>query len=148
MPNNTSNKLKFMCFSDESKLKEIENYLKSENSILDFNNVLPLNDQEPREIWGTKWNAYSIHKLQPETWSLVYFFETAWSYPMPIIRCIFDKFPDVYISFDSACEGGWFALSMNRDDEGGKIETIEYTTQLGNDPKGEIRKAIHSSLDL
>lgn len=147
MPNNTANKLSFKYFGNENNLKEIEEYLKSEKSILDFNKVLPLNDQEPREIWGTKWNAYSIQKLTPETWSLTYLFETAWNYPLPVIRCIFDKFTDVYITFDSACEGGFFALSMDRDDEGGEITSMEWTSEKGNDEGGHIRKAIHSALN-
>lgn len=48
-----------------------------------------------RKYWGTKWNAYEV------TWdrdTLEVWFDTAWNVPVPILRALSEKFPD--ISFD------------------------------------------------
>lgn len=153
MPNNTANKLTFKCFEDDSRLIQIEKSLDSDLKELDFNKIIPLmkdpDSDTCREAWGTKWNSYSVHKIKPNNWTLVYFFETAWSYPEPIIYKILENFPDVYIQFSSACEGGWFAIDINRGDEtNDKIEFKEWNTELGNDSSGSIRKAIHNALTI
>ena len=154
MPNNTSNKLTFIYFGEgiEQKLKEIESFLDSDERELDFNKIIPilgdLDNDTCREIWGTKWNSYSVSKVKSKNYSLTYFFQTAWSWPEPIINLIFAKFPGVYISFATACEGGWFARTMVKDDERDEIAVNEWTSDLGNDSGGSIRAAMLQALEV
>lgn len=154
MPNNTANKLKFTHFGNTGILNDIESFLDSNDRELDFDKLIPLNGEWTaslaNEKWGTKWNSYDVKKIRDEN-TLVYFFETAWNYPQPILDLIFDKFKgkDVYINFDSACEGGWFALSIAIDsDDPEDITRKEWTSELKNDIDGSIRSAIHSALSI
>ena len=53
-----------------------------------------------REIWGTKWGAYSV-KREPGHVS----FQTAWSAPEPVFTALSAKFPEEEIRIEYADEG-------------------------------------------
>lgn len=139
-----------MCFGN-TKVEEVESFLDSEKQMFDFNKVIPIDDYDRDNVvksWGTKWNSYTAHKIKTSDYKVTYMFETAWDYPKPIIDAIFDRFKDIYIDFSAACEGGWFAICMSRDDENGDIETMLFDSEAGNDPDGKIRSCIHKSLKV
>ena len=54
-----------------------------------------------RDKWGTKWNAYS---QSIDLAAGVARFETAWSFPEPILICLSEKFPDSVIEAKYADE--------------------------------------------
>ncbi len=52
------------------------------------------------DIWGTKWNAYEIEKIDDHTIT----FQTAWGGVPGLIRRLAKKFPNVKIEYDFADE--------------------------------------------
>jgi hypothetical protein len=127
--------------------------------LLDFNKIIPQPEgiQDPREgvlgqdeydwcveNWGTKWNSYETELRKKGSWQLVITFETAWAPPLPIIEALFKKYPEVDIQFLSACEGGWFACHIIKNENEEPI-TREWTKE--NDPTGEIRALAFSCLN-
>ena len=99
-----------------------------------------------RKNWGTKWGAYG-QKLEVQgDWKVIIRFETAWSWPEPIINKLIDLNPDLSIEFLSADDGGWFALRLSKDSEG-KITKDEWTTEAKNDEGGVIRGALFEALN-
>lgn len=91
--------------------------------------------------WGTKWNSYD-HQVRTKTeWCYAIYFETAWTWPEPIIRAFMDKYPEVDIDLISACEGGFFAIHLSRAD--GITKLVEWDSK--NDEVIEaIREGIRS----
>ena len=126
----------FMVYENRICIEKIENVTSVQdgwNSVIepawtnyiDFNNIIPApkcvfqgdlgrEDEEKNpnrnwmkfnvECWGTKWNSYSTRinkngKL---------FFQTAWSYPKPVIERLSWLFPEISMKLDSSCEGGCF----------------------------------------
>ncbi len=126
MPNHCSNRIEIHGEAEDVKI--VKKFLKSEESIFDFNNIIPM----PKEIlgkvtykhtedsfqnrrlrklhgadnwydwslnkWGTKWNSYNEVITEEEDDYVIYTFDTAWSPPEPIIFALREKFPDVSIS--------------------------------------------------
>ena len=45
------------------------------------------------ENWGTKWNAYDVDRRSETDLK----FETAWSHPVPVVKALSEKFPNVDI---------------------------------------------------
>jgi hypothetical protein len=44
--------------------------------------------------WGTKWDAYSISVVEKPN-SLIYYFDTAWSPPVPLVSTMISQFPEL-----------------------------------------------------
>lgn len=78
-------------FNDSAGGKEEELALKLD---------VPIWTQHNRNKWGTKWNAYSLERINENEIT----FETAWSCPMPVINAIADKFPMLKITLTYADE--------------------------------------------
>lgn len=161
MPNHSYSVLKFIYHEDSGeKIQEIKNFLSGENSVIDFNKIIPvpehlispdpnvLSDEEKKwcvENWGTKWNAYQASIVTEKGWALVYRFTTAWNYPAPIIKKLHDLFKGVEITFLAADDGGWFAYKEVRDEEN-KTKTFVWNNH--NDTGGEVREAIFEALNI
>jgi Api92-like protein with ferredoxin domain len=62
------------------------------------------------ENWGTKWNSYSL-RIEEDLGdgALSFYFDTAWSFPIPIFKKLARMFPG--LRFECICfdEGWWFA---------------------------------------
>jgi Ferredoxin-like domain in Api92-like protein len=57
------------------------------------------------ENWGTKWNAYHL-KIDRSERPLEFYFDTAWSFPVPVFEKIAAAFPQ--LSFRCTCfDEGW-----------------------------------------
>lgn len=61
--------------------------------------------------WGTKWNSYSLsyNDLKPEERVFVMKFETAWSYPLRVMKKLDEMHPDLKFSVIFFDEGWNFA---------------------------------------
>lgn len=110
MPNHVMN---IVSFSE--RLDEIRAFVKSEESIFDFNNIVPepegLHDTSTEDgslpdwydwrvsNWGTKWNCY---EEQEEADGFTFW--TAWAMPYQVLLALSDKFPDVRIDVQWADE--------------------------------------------
>lgn len=130
MPNHVYSALKFIYHDDNGEMIEaISEAIKGEHSPIDFNKIIPqpvgiqderegvLSEEEYtwcKENWGTKWNAYDAIVKTKDDWKFVIHFQTAWNIPEPIIKKLFEKFPDVDINFVAADDGGWFAYHIIR----------------------------------
>lgn len=56
--------------------------------------------------WGTKWNSYNVKMQRIDDATLEVKMETAWSFPLLIMRAISEKFPS--LTFDCLCfDEGW-----------------------------------------
>jgi hypothetical protein len=169
MPNNTRNIIKFVYHEDKGeKINEIYEFLRTDKHYIDFNKIIPppenlfkepLGNKERErcekegvpnwydwnsENWGTKWNSYETELRKKGSWQLVITFETAWDMPRPIIEHLLKKYPEVDIQVVSACEGGWFACHIIKNENEEPI-TREWTKE--NDPEGTIRGALFSALN-
>jgi hypothetical protein len=128
MPNWVTNKV--VIIGKSESITEIVEFIKGENSSIDFNKIVPmpaelLNTTSPvresnpeliakygtdnwydwsRRNWGTKWNCGDTSEVRLNTKGTraTYFFQTAWSTPAPVIEKLSEKFPDVKIKV-------WFA---------------------------------------
>lgn len=151
MPNHSYSVLKFSYHGDKGeKIKEIQSFLKSENSELDFEKIIATKTntcEEAVSLWGTKWNAYDVKLKSIGDWKLVYTFQTAWSYPAPIIKKLHEIFKGVEITFVAADDGRWFAFKSERD-ENGKLTEVLFNRENNNDPSGIIRDTVFESLNL
>lgn len=110
MPNHVINHVTF-----DSRFDEIQEYVKGENGIFDFNKIVPMPDDvyASREIlsanplwydwsvenWGTKWNCY-----EQEHSHNGFLFQTAWSTPLQALESLSNAFPDVKITVQYADE--------------------------------------------
>ena len=63
-----------------------------------------------RRRWGTKWGAYDHAEPIKEKGSVVYRFDTAWSYPAPIFQELSALFPDLSIEVKAIDEGWNWAI--------------------------------------
>ena len=107
MPNSCIGYLSIKC--PDNVFEQIKNYVQSENSIFDFNKIIPMPDyiyREPVgdeerkrygennwydwsiEHWGTKWNAEAVD-ASPNSYAL----DTAWSPCEPAIAELARLFP-------------------------------------------------------
>lgn len=132
MPNHVINSVRF-----DSRLDEIQEFVKGENGIFDFNKITPMPPDveastEERtagiplwyiwsnQHWGTKWNCYEVEHCH-----YGFQFLTAWDTPKPIFIALSEKFPDVTITVDFADEDtgghncGTFVLKQ------GAVETFK-----------------------
>lgn len=111
MPNYVMNSLSFD--GKEKILKAIEARIQGEDEI-DFNKIIPVPkkyaDNGEKEIhwrtyaWGTKWNAMDVCKD-----GYHYYFLTAWSPPMPVIKKLSKLYPSVEINLEYSEEAESFS---------------------------------------
>lgn len=134
MPNHIANKL--IINGTEEQIKKVMDFLKSEEGVIDFNNITPMpkwvygsspdilgissNDMElygrentsigwAIQHWGTKWNAYDAHTLGDN--ALVW--NTAWSGVPDLMRKLAWIFQDVtlrYTFIDEDWGGGNYGV--------------------------------------
>lgn len=159
MPNHVQNVLKFHYHKDDGeKIQAIKTYLAGEERVLDFNSIIPqpngIQDPNPdylsdaeyewcKKHWGTKWNAYDVKLRSEGDWKLSINFETAWSWPEPIIAKIMADWPDVNITHVATSEGCCFAIRQVWAD--GVLEVREWPYSPENAP---IIDAIHEALNM
>jgi len=107
MPNWVRNEVSFWSDDDE-KRKEILETLKSDESVVDFQKIIPMPEEYLEDQrwydwrvknWGTKWNAH-----EPYVSDGYMDFDTAWSTPEPIIKRLSEMFKDVDFSVRFADE--------------------------------------------
>lgn len=140
MPNIVYNKLKFTCHG-ETKADNVKEFLQAGEIPLSFAKLIPvphgISDPDPRilssdenkwctENWGTKWDAMNPLITHKADWRIGYTFQTAWCMPTPIIKLIFNKFPDCNITYLAADDGGWIAFYQHKSDDG-LIEIIDFS---------------------
>lgn len=127
MPNWCTNKLEIG--GDPNTHAFIRSELSGENGILDFSKIIPIPADLERkgltdvqkasnkrkygysdwydfccEKWGTKWNASNVEVHPDGSIS----FQTAWSPPVPIIKELSKKYPNVSFRITYVDEGGSF----------------------------------------
>lgn len=70
---------------------------------VDFREIIPCQDhyEEHRDRWGTKWNSYDGEANLEERFVM---FQTAWTFPSPIMRKLGTMFPLVKFNFVYADE--------------------------------------------
>lgn len=120
MPNYCKGKLSIECA--ENVFEQIKNFVRSDTTIFDFDNIIPtpeyiycgrLGPEEfklygknnwfdwSNEFWGTKWNALDARLEGTE-----YYFDTAWSPCSPVIKVLAKHFPEAtmrYTYYESGC---------------------------------------------
>lgn len=122
MPNSCIGYLSIKC--PDNVFEQIKNYVQSENSIFDFNKIIPMPDyiyREPvgdeerkrygennwydwsQKNWGTKWDAMEA-SLDDTTYSL----ETAWSPCSPVIAAFAKRFPEATMRYSYSESGFGF----------------------------------------
>jgi hypothetical protein len=62
-------------------------------------------------MWGTKWNAYDCAIRSLDNERLVFVFDTAWSFPMPVFQKLRLLYPDLVFDVASFDEGWGFACT-------------------------------------
>ena len=125
MPNWVIGKVKIK--GDENSIKELVDFVKSDENVFDFNKIVPM----PKELettvypqsgknkeliakygfdnwyefhnekWGTKWNSNEAYF---DKYTNEFIFQTAWSFPFPIIEELIAKFPKIDFSVEYADE--------------------------------------------
>ena len=158
MPNHVLNEIDFFC--SEEKFNEIKNFMKTDESLFDFNQLIPMptDDDFIRpdtplsfeaqkksngrnwydwsvENWGTKWNAYEIEWNDGSVR-----FQTAWSAVPKIINALSKKFFDVTMDYQWADEDvgyncGFFKIRngcsiCHKNPIGGSKEAFEHSFQV------------------
>ena len=83
--------------------EEIEEYKKATKEQAELYGVVGWYDWNMKN-WGTKWNAYDFEYLGGNGIK----FETAWSFPKPVIVALSKHFPDITFSFMYADEDASF----------------------------------------
>lgn len=71
----------------KAELSEVENFAKGVVNLKKYG--YPDWYEWCCDNWGTKWNAYSVKKLEPGTIQ----FQTAWAAPIPIFEALSAKYP-------------------------------------------------------
>jgi hypothetical protein len=152
MPNHVINHVTF-----DSRFDEIKEYVKGENGIFDFNEIvsmpeavlestkhrsseIPLWYDWSVENWGTKWNCY-----EQEHSHNGFQFWTAWSTPLEVLESLSDAFPDVKITVQYADENlgyncGTYVLqngSIIEQEDGDYIFSCEL---WGYEPQEEVEE--------
>lgn len=137
MPNYCNGYLSIECPDDV--FEQIKNYVKSEESVFDFDKIIPMPDniyrsylgleEEKRygkdnwydwscENWGTKRNACDATLDGHE-----YYFETAWSPCSPVISALAKRFPEATMRY-SYNESGMAFCGIEEYKDGKLIYTL------------------------
>lgn len=94
------------------------------------------------ENWGTKWDARDVCD-ESEDDTLMFTFDTAWSFPIPVVVKLSQMFPTLTFSFDAEEEFGMYDFTV--DIKNGKVlryVTYEYKWNNKEDEEeGDISKA-------
>lgn len=176
MPNHIYSVLKIHYNGDgntEEKNQELLTELATSKSDFDFNTIIPMpedsetffnrddgltSDVEAKfgkentwygwavKNWGTKWNAYGIRVVKG-SWNSVIYFQTAWNIPDPILKKLFEKYPEYDFTFVGVDEGGYFARFIKIDRENGAEKKTDVTWSDDNDPDSHIRNALNETLN-
>lgn len=160
MPNHVYSALKFIYHDDKGEMIEkISQEIKSENSLFDFEKIIKspdgikdkregiLSEAEyvwRQENWGTKWSSYDVEIKTKTTWNMIIYFKTAWSTPHPILKKLFELYPDVEINYVGADDGGWFAYHILKDQNEEPVTRV-WTSE--NDNEGIFRAAMFEALN-
>lgn len=87
--------------------------------------------------WGTKWDAYASQYIGPEEtgiegWGILQF-QTAWSFPTPVLDALISKFPESHFHVEYADEDLGYNVGEFLVDEGEAIFTDLSETEEGKD---------------
>lgn len=98
--------------------------------------------------WGTKWNSYN-HDQGCDGENIIYYFDTAWAAPMPIINEIFKNYSDLYIYYayadeDTGSNCGRIILENNKLN----ICVPESGSKLAYEIAFELRPSLHEDYEL
>lgn len=114
MPNWVSNNLSLHSNNPEMTARIIEEVRGSEKQPLSFQRIMPKPDdvedwyQWQIEHWGTKWDMYDGTTVDTsDPLAVHYFFETAWSPPIPIVYKLSALYHDVTVTISYLEEQGW-----------------------------------------
>ena len=109
--------------------------------LLDFETILPLDDRDASEVWGTKWPA-SMGTLEgePSTGEVTVRFDTAWDIPIPIFEMIAALYPALKLDGFAFDELWNFAAHLHVENGRFQGEELEpsipiYRTVYGKDPQ-------------
>ena len=146
MPNHIYQKLRINNWNDEKALSKLKAQIFNEEGELDFNKIIPqpeniftgiLGEKERKmcidegrpnwhdwntENWNTKWGSYSFELNEDDENTLSFDFQTAWNAPAPIMNKIFELAKGCEIHYLAVDEAGFFALSVNIDEDGEEIQ--------------------------
>ena len=108
---------------------------------IDFNKIVPQRSPNYSRDWsiinwGTKWNAYDIEKIDDYTIS----FNTAWSFPEPVIKALSKMFPKIGVNIKWADE-----------DTGSNCGEIQYKNGIevfSNVPDDQSKEAYELSFEI
>ncbi len=110
---------------------------KSQVVAFDFNTIIPmpehifhgnLGDEERTKYgrdnwydwsldnWHTKWNAYDTELVEDADESFSFNFQTAWSFPQPIIDKLIEMHPDLVFDGHANEEAGFFNFDWDNQD--------------------------------
>ena len=83
--------------------------------------------------WGTKWNACGTDLEKLSDTECIVRFDTAWSFPDPVVSVMYDKYANLEFSIIATEESQAFAFQM---DSEGNVDDLEY--KYFSDGKGEV----------
>ena len=124
-----------MCYNeievwgDTARIEELFKLVKSDESLFDFNNIVPQPDGLENtygwncEHWGTKWNSMDADYLfiSQDDPKRTISFNTAWDPCIPVIAELAKKFPELDIFYTYSEEGFDFS-GLRRYSKGELIE--------------------------
>lgn len=157
MPNYIQNRLTFK--GSNSKIKELFNLVKGENSLFDFNKIIPMPKKAidsfgdygdnpywyswSIENWGVKWNAGETDDLRNS--ENVRYFQTAWNCPYNVILELASKYPELEIELmwadeDASYNTGLIVFKGGKEysvhqPDGGSMEGYDFYFELHPDRK-------------
>jgi hypothetical protein len=137
MPNYCDNKLTVV--GTNSMLQDFIQIASSSNSVLSFNNFLPMPEEESKnccdwniENWGTKWDAVDCHMNSVSEYQMDYYFRTAWVPPWKWYPEVVEQFPELsfilkYEEWQRGLAGRWVEVRGKHDKENSfTVETLDY----------------------
>ncbi len=81
---------------DEKEIKQMFKNIKSEESLIDFNKILPIPDNQKEnwykwcfKNWSTKWNASRCHKIKYN----IVTYDTAYGPPEKVLKELSKQYP-------------------------------------------------------
>ena len=97
---------KLIFESDSDSLKKIIEDLKNNDKVIDFNKIIPLNDEgEMLEKWGIEESPEELDMILYRNETLLeYSFDTLKKTPMPILEKIVERYPEQHIIIKYAYE--------------------------------------------
>jgi len=111
MPNWVHNA--FTVTGEDPQLDAIRQRFAGDESPLSFNTLIPRPAEHDEDWynwnthhWGTKWDACSVD-VEQEPGVLRYWFNTAWSPPLPFVEAFAKTYADLDCTFDYEEEQGW-----------------------------------------